>query len=196
MRAFKAHKRSDRGPAVTFDFSRQAVAVNHYYFYVHDRDWGPAFLEIGTYMPYPVKLCLNGHEWVKQQLRRQRVRFESLDNGFLTCANPSALQATCDALAAADVQAFFDRWSHRLPWPLLERDRAAGYDHRLALCQLEVSLTQVFDRPVQGRHFFEAVIRETSTSPRASSNSGICATSATASIGDSSRWSASPTPVS
>jgi hypothetical protein len=39
-------------------------------------------------------------------------------------------------------------------------ERAAGYDHRLAICQLEVSLTQVFDRPVQGRHFFEAVIRE------------------------------------
>ena len=36
-------------------------------------------------------------------------------------------------------------------------DRAAGYDHRLAISQLEVSLTQVFDRPVQGRHFFEAV---------------------------------------
>ena len=39
-------------------------------------------------------------------------------------------------------------------------ERAAGYHHRLALCQLEVSLTQVFDRPVLGRHFFEAVIRE------------------------------------
>src|SRR5712692_10111325 len=26
--------------------------------------------------------------------------------------------------------------------------------------QLEVSLTDVFDRPVQGRHFFEALIRE------------------------------------
>ena len=39
-------------------------------------------------------------------------------------------------------------------------DRAAGYDHRLAIWQLEVSLTQVFDRPVHGRHFFEAVIRD------------------------------------
>ena len=60
----------------------------------------------------------------------------------------------------ADVQAFFDRWSQRLPWPMTPADRAAGYDHRLAIWQLEVSLTQVFDRPVQGRHFFEAVIRE------------------------------------
>lgn len=160
MRAFKAHKRSGPGTKVTFDFSRQWVAVNQYYFYVHDRDWGPAFLKIGTYLPHPVKVCLNGHEWVKQRLRHDRIRFKSLDNGFLSCADPAALQATCDALGPADVQAFFDRWSHRVPWPMAAADRAAGYDHRLAINQLEVSLTQVFDRPVQGRHFFEAVIRE------------------------------------
>ena len=160
MRSFKAHKRPGRGHTPVFDFSRQPVAVNHYYFYVQDRAWGPAFLKIGTYLPYPVKLCLNGHEWVKQHLRRNRIRFESLDNGFLSCADPLALQAACDALGPADVQAFFDRWSHRLPWPMTVQERAAGYDHRLAICQLEVSVTQVFDRPVQGRHFFEAVIRE------------------------------------
>jgi len=160
MRAFKAHKQVGPGVKVRFEFSRQPVAVNQYYFYVHDRDWGPAFVKIGTYLPYPVKLCLNGHEWVKQQLRRQRVRFDSLNNGFLSCADPVALQTTCDALGPADLQAFFDRWSHRLPWPLPAADRRAGYDHRLAINQLEVSLTQVFDRPVQGRLFFEAVIRE------------------------------------
>jgi hypothetical protein len=160
MRSFKAQKRQGRGHTPVFDFSRQSVAVKHYYFYVQDRDWGPAFLKIGTYLPYPVKLCLNGHEWVKQRLTRRRIRFESLDNGFLSCADPDVLQAACDALAPADVQAFFDRWSHRLPWPMTPAERAAGYDHRLAICQLEVSLTHVFDRPVQGRHFFEAVIRE------------------------------------
>ena len=160
MRAFKAHKHAGPGVKVCFEFSRQWVAVNQYYFYVHDREWGPAFVKIGTYLPYPVKLCLNGHEWVKQQLRRQRIRFEALDNGFLSCADPVALQTACDALGPADVQAFFDRWSHHLPWPLPATDRRAGYDHRLAINQLEVSLTQVFDRPVQGRLFFEAVIRE------------------------------------
>jgi len=160
MRAFKAHKRPGPGCKIRFDFSRQSVAVNHYYFYVQDRDWGPAFLKIGTYLPYPVKLCLNGHEWVKQRVRHQRVRFESLDNGFRTAANPTALQAACDALGPTDIQAFFDRWSRRLPWPLTAADRAAGYDHRLTIGQLEVSLTQVFERPVHGRHFFEAVLRE------------------------------------
>jgi hypothetical protein len=160
MRAFKAHKLTGRGKAVSFDFSRQSVAVNHYYFYVQDADWGPAFLKMGTYLPYPIKLCLNGHEWVKQQLRRERVAFDSLDNGFLACADPTRLQVICDQLGPADVQAFFDRWTARLPAPMTAADRAAGYTHRLALQQVEVSLTQVFARPVQGRHFFEAVIRE------------------------------------
>jgi hypothetical protein len=160
MRSFKARKRRGPGSKVTFDFSRQSVAVNHYYFYLQDREWGPGFLKIGTYMPYPVKLCLNGHEWVKQQLRRARIRFESLDNGFLSCSAPDRLQDICDHLGPADVQNFFDRWSQRVPWPLTLADRSAGFDHRLAIAQLEVSLTHVFDRPVQGRHFFEAVIRE------------------------------------
>jgi hypothetical protein len=127
---------------------------------VQDPEWGPAFLKFGTYLPYPIKLCLNGHEWVKQQLRRAHVAFDSLDNGFLACADPPRLQTICDQLRPADVQAFFDRWTARLPAPLTAGDRAAGYTHRLALQQVEVSLTQVFARPVQGRHFFEAVIRE------------------------------------
>lgn len=160
MRAFKAHKRSGPQGGVTFDFSRQSVAVNHDYFYVQDPEWGPAFLKLGTYLPYPIKLCLNGHEWVKQQLRRAGLGFERLDNGFLACADPARLQTICDQLGPADVQAFFDRWTARLPSPLTAADQAAGYTHRLALQQVEVSLTQVFARPVQGRHFFETVIRD------------------------------------
>lgn len=160
MRAFKGQKCSTPRGGVTFDFSRQSVAVNHYYFYVQDPEWGPAFLKLGTYVPYPIKLCLNGHEWVKQQLRRADLAFESLDNGFLRCTDPGRLQGICDQLGPADVQAFFDRWTARLPAPMTAADHAAGDTHRLALQQVEVSLTQVFARPVQGRHFFEAVIRE------------------------------------
>jgi len=159
-KSFKAAKRRTPTGSVAFDFSRQWVHVKHYYFYVQDREWGPGFLKVCTYLPYPVKLCLNGHEWVKQHLARRRIGFESLDNGFLTCTDPTALQHVADSLGPADVQAFFDRWSTQLPWPMSAAERAAGYRHRLSLCQVEVSLTQVFDRPVQGRHFFEALIRD------------------------------------
>lgn len=110
-------------------------------------------------MPYPVRLCLNGHQWLKQQLRKEAIPFDSLDNGFVWCADPERLQQLADSLGPADVQAFFDRWLDQLPWPLTSVDRVAGYRHRLSIWQLEMSLTQVFATPVYGRHFFEAVIR-------------------------------------
>ena len=48
----------------------------------------------------------------------------------------------------------------RLPMPLTSEDRAAGYDWKLSIWQMEVSRTQVFDRPVRGREFFEEVMRD------------------------------------
>jgi hypothetical protein len=47
-----------------------------------------------------------------------------------------------------------------LPQPLTAEDRRAGYYHDLSILQFEVSLTQVFDRPLSGRQFFEEVIRD------------------------------------
>lgn len=159
FQAFKAHKQERRG-TVSFDFSRQAVYVKVYYFYLQDAEFGPGFIKVGTYAPFPVKVCLNGHEWAKQQLRQAGVAFEALDNGFLSCADPERLQAVCQQLGPVPVQAFFDKWVARLPWPLMAADRAAGYTHRLSIWQMEVSRTHVFTRPMRGREFFEQVIRE------------------------------------
>jgi hypothetical protein len=157
--AFKA-RQERTGKRVRFQFSRQSVFVKVYYFYIQDSEFGPGFIKVGTYAPYPVKVCLNGHEWVKQQLRRAGVAFEALDNGFLSCADPTRLQAVCQQLGPDQVQAFFDKWLARLPWPLTPEDRAASYQHRLSIWQMEVSRTQVFTRPLRGREFFEHVIRE------------------------------------
>lgn len=66
---------------------------------------------------------LNGHEWVKQHLARRHIRFQSLDDGFLACADAAELQAICDRLGPRNVQAFFDGWPHRLPWPMTPQDR-------------------------------------------------------------------------
>lgn len=159
FQAFKAHKQVRAG-TVSFDFSRQAVYVKVYYFYLQDAEFGPGFIKVGTYAPFPVKVCLNGHEWAKQQLRQAAVAFDALENGFLSCADPARLAVVCQQLGPEQVQAFFDKWVARLPWPLTAADRAAGYGHRLSIWQMEVSRTHVFTRPVRGREFFEQVIRE------------------------------------
>lgn len=157
--SWTASKQQD-GRRLHFAFHRRTVYVNHYYLYVIDPDWGPAFLKICGYAPYGLKLCLNGHEWVKRQLQRRGIPFTALDNGFLRCAQPATLQAICERLDARAVARFFHRWQRQLPLPLTRRHRAAGFDYQLSLLQMEVSCTQVFDRPQRGREFFEEVLRE------------------------------------
>jgi hypothetical protein len=83
-----------------------------------------------------------------------------LDNGFLSCAEPKKLQQICDSLGPEDIDRLFRKWLKRLPLPLRPEDRAAGYDWSLSIWQLEVSLTQIFDRPLRGREFFEEIIRD------------------------------------
>jgi len=158
--SFKARKTSGPDSPVHFQFSRQKVFVNQYYFYVQDREWGPGFIKVGSYLPYPVKLCVNGHEWAKQQLRHRDIGFTSLDNGFRDCEDPETLQQICDSLGPGDIHGFFRRWQQELPWPLTPQDRSAGFQHSLSIWQLETSLTQVFDKPVHGRYFFDQLIRD------------------------------------
>jgi hypothetical protein len=143
-----------------FEFGRQSALPNHYYFYVYDREWGPAFWTCCCYAPYPVWLCLNGHEWAKRQAQQAGLSFEALDNGFRSTADADALAAICARLAARHVWAFFRRWERLLPSPFGAEDRQRGYRYQLALRQLELSDTRVFDRPQAGRDWFERVIRD------------------------------------
>ena len=74
-----------------------------FYFYLWDADFGPAFIKICTYFPYPIKVWLNGHEWAKRQATRAGIGFTELSNGFATCADPAALQAICDRLGPGTI---------------------------------------------------------------------------------------------
>jgi hypothetical protein len=153
-------QRKDHGTKVWFEYSRQSVNVTYYYFYILDEEFGLFFIKVCTYFPFDIKVCFNGHEWAKQQLRKESIEFEALNNGFLTCANPERLQVICHQLDVQKIQALFDRWVEQLPWPLSPQQRAVGYAHQLSIWQLEVSRTQVFQDPEQGWALFEALIRD------------------------------------
>ena len=83
------------------------------------RDWGPAFLKIGTYLPVS-RQALSQRPRVGEAAASGAIAFalRASTMGFSPVPIPPRLQAACDALGPADVQAFFDRWSQRLPWPM------------------------------------------------------------------------------
>jgi hypothetical protein len=139
---------------------RSTAMVNQYYVYGVDRDFGPFFLKLCSYFPYTARLCVNGHEYLKRQLTHEGIAFAALANGLLSCADPTRAQAICDALGAEQIDALLRKWLARLPHPFTTEDQRAGYRYELSILQAEFSLTQVLDRPLTGRVFFEEVIRE------------------------------------
>ena len=121
-----------------FEYRRQSIFPNNYYWYIRDPDWGPGFLKTTAYAPFSVWLYLNGNEWAKCQAGQRGIAYRPLDNGFAACEHPAALAEICASLQAADVQAFFDRWQAALPSPLSAEDRERGYRHELAFRQAEI----------------------------------------------------------
>jgi hypothetical protein len=158
---FSGWKRKTTTPgAVSFAFEKADRRVSVYYFYVLDRDFGPGFVKLCSWFPYPAKVWVNGHEWAKRQATRHGITFTALGNGFAACDQPQRLQALCDQLTATELQRFFDRWLARIPTPLTLADQAAGFWWELSMRQVEVSRTIVFDAPRRARAFFEAVISD------------------------------------
>jgi hypothetical protein len=157
---FGARNRSDTPGVANFEFTKQERRVGVYYFYVYDREFGPGFIKICTYFPYPGKVWLNGHQWAKRQGEREGIASTSLENGFASCGDPGRLQAICDRFGPHDVQAFFDRWTSVIPTPFTAADRAAGYWWELSMRQVEVSRTLVFDDPRRARGFFESLVAD------------------------------------
>jgi len=142
---------------------RSSAFINFFYFYCVDDDFGPFFLKFGTYFPYTAKLCINANEWAKRQAAKAGIGFTALDNGFATIEDPAdvaAVQAICDGLTEPVIDALLRKWLARLPHPFTPADRAAGYRYQLSILQAEFSLTQMLDKPVSGRIFFEQTIRE------------------------------------
>ena len=128
-RVFRTEKRKNPTTGQPYPWIvRSTAMVNHYYIYAVDRDFGPFFLRVCSYFPYTAKLCLNGHEYVKRQLAQRGIAFAALDNGIRSCADPRRLQALCDGLSAATIDALLRKWVRhvRPPSPDLPVDSCPG----------------------------------------------------------------------
>ena len=157
---FRTRKRR-RGDGTSYPWiALETGVVNQFYFYCAGDGFGPFFLKFCSYFPFNAKLCLNGNEWAKRQAARAGIGFTPLDNAFAAVDDVPALQAICHALGPAQTGALLRKWLAILPHPFTRADRAAGYRYDISILQAEFSLTQVLDKPVSGRIFFEQVIRD------------------------------------
>ncbi|WP_245843398.1 hypothetical protein [Mycolicibacterium vulneris] len=157
---FRTEKRRDANGDTYPWIVKTTGLVNQFYFYCVDEDFGPFFLKFCSYFPYNAKLCINGNHWAQRQAAKAGIAFTELDNGFAAVDDVVGLQQICDRLGEEQIDALLRKWLAILPHPFAAADRAAGYRYELSILQAEFSLTQMLDKPVAGRMFFEQVIRD------------------------------------
>ena len=107
---FRTEKRRNPETGHTYPWIvRSTAMVNHFYCYCVDQDFGPFFLKFCSYFPYTAKLCLNGHEYAKCQLRKEGIGFQALDNGFVSCQDRDRLQTICNQLGPEEIDGLLRR---------------------------------------------------------------------------------------
>src|SRR5215207_1751613 len=157
---FTGTKKTGSNGVAWFSFTKADRRVTCYYFYLWDTEFGPAFVKICAYFPYPAKIWINGHEWAKRQATKAGIGFTELSNGFAATDDPAGLQAICDRLGPGVINVFAQRWLTRLPLPFDAEDQQAGYWWEISMRQVEVSRTIVFDAPRHARGFFQALVAD------------------------------------
>src|SRR5262249_15762401 len=99
------------------------------------------------YFPFNVTCYFNGHSFVAQELRRDRVRFRKADNALLVVGDVPALQAAADRLSAALLQRRCNYWVCRVAPVFSPQEREAlRPGHRDSTAQIELATEVVFKR--------------------------------------------------
>jgi len=161
QRVFRTSKRRNPVTGATYPWLVPATGVvNQYYFYCVDEEFGPVCVKFSGYFPYTGRLILNGNEYAKRQAAKAGIGFVPLDNAFAAVDDVAAVQAICDGLDEDTITALAARLLALLPHPFTAADTEAGYRYELSVLQAEFSLTQMLDAPVNGRIFFDQLIRD------------------------------------
>jgi hypothetical protein len=92
----------------------------HLYFYYADRDFGLMHIRLQTWFPFTVQVCVNGREWLVQQLTRLGHDFERTDNCVTRVADPLRAQRLLDQLTTRRWARLLHRMAERVN-PLLAR---------------------------------------------------------------------------
>lgn len=148
------------GRRTNFWVREERRLVNHYYFYLRDRDYGDGFVRVSSYAPFQTRIWLNAHGYLSAQRRRRRVAFCTLDNCVIEVAAPAVLADIAQQFDARLVEQIARRWLGWVPDPLTAAERAADYPWRLSIYQAEFSDNVIFQRTEVLNRVYEDLLRD------------------------------------
>ena len=141
--------------------------VQHYYFQIMDPEWGHVVVRMCGYPPWGVQVIVNGHEWVEQTGRKQKLKLSKSGNCFVGRSGFGAVEKLADQLLARlgpELLALCERWIYSsclcFALPVTEQERT-GFRYRYSVWQLEYSRNLLFKDSAVMEEVFQKVLDRT-----------------------------------
>src|SRR5437762_1993523 len=75
---------------------------SHFYFYVRHPQYGLLHLRLQSWLPFTIHACMNGREWLAQELHHRKIGFHQRDNCFVWIKDLVAAQELADQQLRTD----------------------------------------------------------------------------------------------
>ena len=98
----------------------------HLYFYYWDHDFGLMHIRVQTWVPFTIQICVNGREWLAQQLTRWASGFTQVDNCVYDVADLALAQQLLRQLETRPWARVLRAWATRVN-PLLHGHQLRPY---------------------------------------------------------------------
>jgi hypothetical protein len=131
----------------------------HLYFYYADHDFGLMHIRVQTWFPFSLQVCVNGREWLVQQLTRAGDGFDRSANCVTRVDHPARAQRLLDQLTTRRWAPLLRRFAERVN-PLVRR--ATGLSLRSyywSLQESEFATDVLFQRPADLAAVYPALAR-------------------------------------
>ena len=112
------------------------------YFYFLDGDLGLIHVRLQTWLPFTLQICVNGHDYVAQQMAKKKLGFVQQDNAFTQLDEPAQAQKLADQFAKLKWPTILKRYALRVN-PLLH-DILKGLDYYWVTDQAEYATDLLF----------------------------------------------------
>ena len=97
-----------------------------YYFYYNDKDFGIMFVKIQSWLPYTVKIYINGKEYLKRQLQKKGIRYNSYNNSITYVEDIKKSQSISDKFTVKKWHKVLDVLARRVNPLIKEIERLIG----------------------------------------------------------------------
>jgi hypothetical protein len=86
----------------------------HYYLYYEDKDFGFMHVRFQTWFPFGIQIYINGKEYLKKQLEKEKIGYHSYDNSLTWVSDLERAQQISDRFHEKKWDKVFDHFAERI----------------------------------------------------------------------------------